>query len=161
MVGWHRQLNGHEFGWIPGVGYGQGGLACCSSWGHKESEMTEWLNWTELKKRWDYQSHDKITTKYTEKEKFASLHQSKNINESESESEVVQSCPTLCNPMDCSLPGSSVSGILQARILEWVAMSSSKGSSWPRIQAYVSCITGGFFITKSPGKPLENSSYDQ
>ena len=37
-------LNGHGFGWTPGVGDGQGGLACCSSWGHKESDMTEWLN---------------------------------------------------------------------------------------------------------------------
>ena len=47
MVGWHHQLDGHGFGWIPGVGDGQGGLACCSSWGHKESDMTEWLNWTD------------------------------------------------------------------------------------------------------------------
>ena len=47
-VGWHHRLNGHEFGWTPGVGDGQGGLACCSSWGHKESETTERLNWTEL-----------------------------------------------------------------------------------------------------------------
>ena len=48
MVGWHHQLNGHEFGWTPGAGDGQGGLACCSSWSRKESDMTEWLNWTEL-----------------------------------------------------------------------------------------------------------------
>ena len=47
MVGWHHQLNGHGFGWTPGVGDGQRGLACCSSWGHKESDMTEWLNWIE------------------------------------------------------------------------------------------------------------------
>ena len=46
MVGWHHQLDGHGFGWTPGVGYGQGGLVCCSSWGHKESDTTEWLNWT-------------------------------------------------------------------------------------------------------------------
>ena len=45
MVGWHHWLNGHEFGWTPGVGDGQGGLACCSSWGHKESDTTERLNW--------------------------------------------------------------------------------------------------------------------
>ena len=44
MVGWHHRLEGHEFEWTPGVGDGQGGLACCSSWGHKESDMTEWLN---------------------------------------------------------------------------------------------------------------------
>ena len=51
---------------------------------------------------------------------------------SESESEVAQSCPTLCDPMDCSPPGSSVHGIFQARILEWVAISFSRGSSPPR-----------------------------
>ena len=49
MVGWHHQLDGHEFEPALGVGDGQGGLVCCSSWGHKESDMTEWLNWTELK----------------------------------------------------------------------------------------------------------------
>ena len=47
MVGWHQQLDGHGFGWTPGVGDGQGGLACCGSWGRKESDATEWLNWTE------------------------------------------------------------------------------------------------------------------
>ena len=48
MVGWHHRLDGHGFGWTPGVGDGQGGLACCDSWGHKESDTTEWLNWTYL-----------------------------------------------------------------------------------------------------------------
>ena len=48
MVGWHHRLNGHEFELTPGVGDGQGGLACCSTWGCKESDMTEQLNWTEL-----------------------------------------------------------------------------------------------------------------
>ena len=48
MVEWHDQLNGHEFGWTPGVGDGQGGLACCGSRGRKESDTTEQLNWTEL-----------------------------------------------------------------------------------------------------------------
>ena len=47
IVGWHHRLNGHGFGWTLGVGDGQGGLACCGSWGCKESDMTEWLNWTE------------------------------------------------------------------------------------------------------------------
>ena len=46
MVGWHHRLNGHEFGWTPGAGDGQGGLACCSPWGRKESDTTERLNWT-------------------------------------------------------------------------------------------------------------------
>ena len=48
MVGWHHWLDGHEFGWTLGVGDGKGGLGCCSSWGCKESDMTERLNWTEL-----------------------------------------------------------------------------------------------------------------
>ena len=52
---------------------------------------------------------------------------------------------TLCDPLDHSLPGSSVHGILQARILEWVVMPSSRGSSWPRGWTCISCITGGFF----------------
>ena len=50
MAGWHHWLDRHEFGWTPGIGDGQGGLACCNSWGRKESDMTErlnWLNWTE------------------------------------------------------------------------------------------------------------------
>jgi len=62
-----------------------------------------------------------------------SLHASKSLH----------SCPSLCNPLDCSPPGSSVHGILQARILEWVTMPSSKGSSKPRDQtrgSFVSCI---------------------
>ena len=48
MAGWHHQLYGHEFEWTPGVGDGQGGLACCDSWGCKEPDTTERLNWTEL-----------------------------------------------------------------------------------------------------------------
>ena len=54
---------------------------------------------------------------------------------------LLQLYPTLCNPMDCSLLGSSVQGILQARILEWVAMPSSKGSSWPRDQTHFSYVS--------------------
>ena len=48
MVGWYHRHNGHGFGWTLGVGDGQGGLACCGSWGRKESDTTEWMNWTEL-----------------------------------------------------------------------------------------------------------------
>ena len=47
MAGWHHRLDGHGFGWTPGVGDGQGDLACCNSWGCKELDTTEWLNWTE------------------------------------------------------------------------------------------------------------------
>ena len=62
-----------------------------------------------------------------------------------SESEVAQSCPTLCDPMDCSLPGFSVHGIFQARVLEWVAISFSRGYSWPRGWTQVSHIAGRRF----------------
>ena len=58
---------------------------------------------------------------------------------------VAQSCPTLCNPMDCSPAGSSVHGLLQARILEWVAIPISRRTSQPRDRTQVSCIAGGFF----------------
>ena len=47
MAGWHHRLDGCESEWTPGVGDGQGGLACCDSWGRKELDTTEWLNWTE------------------------------------------------------------------------------------------------------------------
>ena len=61
------------------------------------------------------------------------------------EVKVAQSCLTLCDSIDCSLPGSSVYGILQARILEWVAIPFSSGSSEPRDQTRVSCTAGKFF----------------
>ena len=63
---------------------------------------------------------------------------------------VAQLCPTLCDPMDWNPPGSSVHGILQARILEWVAISSSKESSQPRDQTHVSCVSciAGRFFTQ-------------
>ena len=62
--------------------------------------------------------------------------------------EVTQSCPTLCDPMDCSLPGSSLHGILQARILEWVGISFFRGSSRPRDQTPVSCIAGIRYVVQ-------------
>ena len=58
---------------------------------------------------------------------------------------ITQVCPTLCGPMDCNLPGSSVHGILQARILEWVAILFSKGTSPARDQTLFSCSAGRFF----------------
>ena len=73
----------------------------------------------------------------------------------------LQSCLTLCNPMDCSPPGSSVHGILQARILEWVAMPSSRGSSPPRDWTRVSCFLCwqmGSLPPGPPGKP-ESSAH--
>ena len=63
----------------------------------------------------------------------------------ESESEVAQSCPTLCDPMACSLPGSSIHGIFQARVLEWGAIAFSRGSSRPRDRSQVSRIADRCF----------------
>ena len=65
----------------------------------------------------------------------------------------LQLCLTLCDPTDCSPAGSSVHGILQARTLGWVAMPFSSGSSPPRDQTLVSCITGGFSTAEPLGKP--------
>ena len=67
---------------------------------------------------------------------------------------VAQSCLTLCDPMDWNPPGSSVPEIFQARILERVAISLSRGSSWPRDQTQVSCIAGRFFTIWVTGKIL-------
>ena len=67
------------------------------------------------------------------------------------EREIAQLCLTLCNPMDCSLPVSFIYGIFQARILEWVAMSFSRGSSWPRDQTWVSHIAGRLYYLSHQG----------
>ena len=65
IVGWHHRLNGHGFEWTPAIGDGQGGLAWCSSWGHKESDTTKRPNWTELNQdsvaeEWTHKSIDRI-----------------------------------------------------------------------------------------------------
>ena len=66
---------------------------------------------------------------------------------------VAQLCPTLCDPMDCNLPGSSVYRILQARTLKWVAVPFSRGSSWPRDWTQGSCIAADSLPSEPPGKP--------
>ena len=74
MVGWHHHHDEPEFEQAPGVSDGQGSLVWCNSWGHKELDTTEWLNWAMISKIFQFSS-------------------------------VTQSCPTLCDPMDCSTPG--------------------------------------------------------
>ena len=74
---------------------------------------------------------------------------------------LLQLCPTLCNPTDCSPPGNSVHGMLQVGLRVWVAMPSSRRSSWPRDQPHSccsSCMAGRFFTTEVPGKPLKKMS---
>ena len=76
---------------------------------------------------------------------------------------VAQSCPTPCDPMDCSLPGSSVLGILQARTLDGLPFPPPGESSWPRDRAQVSCIAGGFFTvwaTREAHWPMLTESTD-
>ena len=68
---------------------------------------------------------------------------------------VSQSCPTLCDPMDCSLQVSSVHGVLQARIPEWVAISFSRGSSWPRDQTWIGHIACRFFTVWATREALQ------
>ena len=111
-----------------------------------ESDTTEWLNWTELNI-----FLDKNTQQLEIEGNFPNLIKLKLVT---------QSCLTLCDPMDCSPPGSSIHGILQARVQEWVAISFSRGSSWPRDQTWVSCIAGGFFTIWAKGhlqNPTANS----
>ena len=76
----------------------------------------------------------------------------------ENESEVAQSCPTLCHPVDHSLPGSAVHGIFQARILEWAAISFSRGPSKPRIEPRSPALQTDALPSESPGKPHTNQA---
>ena len=111
MVRWHHRLNGHEFEQAPRVIEGQGGLVCCS---HGVTKIQTLLSdWTEL----TYLLHGSVCAKS------------------------LQFCLTPCAPMDCSLPCPSVYGILQARVLEWVAISFSRGSIWPRDWTHISYIS--------------------
>ena len=69
---------------------------------------------------------------------------------------VAQSCPALCDPTDCSPPGSTVHGILQAGILEWIAILFSRGSSQPKDRTWVSCIGARFFTFEATREVLPN-----
>ena len=91
MVGLHYQLDGHKFEQAPGDGDGQGSLVCCSPWGHKESDTTERLNWTDFTL-----ARMAIFKKSTNRN-----HQTSLVVQFSS---VTQLCQTLCNPMDCSMP---------------------------------------------------------
>ena len=64
-----------------------------------------------------------------------------------------------CDPMNCSLSDSPLQGILQARILEWVVISFSWGSSWPKDQTHIFCMSGRFFTAESTGKPLDTAEF--
>ena len=76
-------------------------------------------------------------------------------------SEVAQLCPTLCNPVDCSLPGSSVCGVLQARILEWVAISFSRGSPDPGSEPRSPALQADSLLSEPPGNLMCNEKTSQ
>ena len=78
----------------------------------------------------------------------------------ESESEVAQLCPSFCNPVDCSPPGSSIHGILQARILEWVAISFSRESSQPGIEPTSPAMQADALTSEPPGMSLPLPKYE-
>ena len=175
MVGWHHWFNGHELEQTLGDER-QGGLACCSPWGHKKSDMTEGLNETTVASRVDISWHQEFLFSFIKREKvFPSiilettmlllaffLKSDKKIGVSGYPStflgymylKVAQLCPTLCYPMDCSPRGPSVHGIFQARLLEWIAISFSRESSWLRDQTQVSHIAGRLYCLSHLGSHL-------
>ena len=102
MVGWHHQLNGHEFEQVPGVGEGQGNLACCSPWGHRESDKTEWLN----NNKYDHVFNSLI------------IWVTVSVDCS-----VPKSCLTLWNPMDCAYQA-SLSFTISWSLLKFTSIES-------------------------------------
>ena len=122
MAGWHHWLDGRESEWTLGVGDGQGGLACCDSWDHREWDTNERLIWSDLC------CFCLVAKSYPT---------------------LLQPYPTL---MDCSLPSSSVHGIFQAILEWAASPFSRESSLWLRDQTRVSCIAGRFFTAEPPGK---------
>ena len=134
---------------LPGESQGWGSLVGCHLWGHTESDTTEAtqqqqqqthiyslrLAFGDGANSCKFSSHSGRTYPLNSWRSFLRTH-------SEVKMLVTQSCLTLCDPIDCNPPGSSVHGIRQARILEWVALSFSRGSSQPRKLNRVSCNAG-------------------
>ena len=120
---------------LPGESQGRGSLMGCRLWGRTESDMTE-ATQQQQQQHWDL-SAQCINVEKARKPHLGSFHlsvthsflQTLQASKCAVLCLVTQSCLTLCDPMDCSLPGSSVHAIFQARILEWVAMPSSRGSN--------------------------------
>ena len=132
---WRRKWQ-HTPVFLPGKSHGQRSLANYSSWGHEESGTIEWLNTLNLCCL------------------FASILHLQSAPPTSFYVSVSHSCPTLCDPMDYIQPGSLVHRILQARTLEWVPISFSRGFSRLRDRTHLSCIARGFFTTEPPGKPM-------
>ena len=149
MVGGHHQLDGHELEHVLRVGNGQGDLACCSPWCHKEPETTEWVNWTELiwSIKWKWKSLRHFWLFVT-----AWTIQSMAFSRSEYWGGNLSLLQGIF-PTKGSHPGFphcrqilyQLSHKGNPRTLEWVAYPFSSRSSWPRNRTGVSCIAGRFF----------------
>jgi len=143
MAGWPHRLNGREFEWTMGVGDGHGGLACCDSWGCKELDMPERLNWTELrlsisitsvKKEHDRRHLYSVNCKrYRLTFNVLYLHDGRLVK-----------WKLLSHVQLFVTSWTVVHGILQAIRLEWVAFPFSMGSSQPRDRTQVTHIAGRF-----------------
>ena len=125
IAGWHHRLSGHESEQTLGDGEGQGSLVCCSPWGRKEVNMTEQLNNKHCIKNITI-----IKGASTGRKRHSKTNILKKLVIATTTTKSLQSCPTLCDPIDGSPPGSRVPGILQARTLEWVAISFSNAWKW-------------------------------
>ena len=139
MAGWHHRLDGYEFEQTSGHSGGQRSLKGYSPWHHKESNMTDCFHFPEFLCSSGPYACISLDTGEILLKKVKVL--------------VTQLCPTLCDPMDCNLPGSSVHGILQARILEWIAICSSRGSSWLRDWTQCPALQADSLPSEPPGKP--------
>ena len=131
---------------VPGKSYGRRSLVGCSPWGRKESDTTQRLHFHFSLSCIGEGNGNPLQCSCPENPRdggawWAAVYgvaqsrtRLKRLSSSSSNdfSEVVQSCPALCDPVDCSLPGSSVHGIFQAIVLEWIAISFSRESSQPR-----------------------------
>ena len=132
MVRQHHQLEGHEFEQTLGDSAGQGSLVCSSPWGCKELRSQQ-LNNDNRPIKILFSNQVGVLINRTLVIYVQIYHCLLLLI-------IAKSCPALCYPMDCSLLGFSVLGILQARILEWVATSYSRGSSQLRDHTCISCI---------------------
>ena len=145
-AGWHHWLNGRESGWTLGVGDGQGGLACCDSWGRKEWDTTEWLNWTELKSllfnsKWIMDFRVKVFLVA-----YLCLHVCVHTKS-------LQSCLILFDLMDCCLPGSV------HRQEYWSGLSCPPLGDLPNpgiepMSLMSPALAGGFFSTSTTWEAL-------
>ena len=140
---------GHnELGWLPWLEYGSGMILVCGN-----ASCSTWKDVVCVLMTVGYVVISMILTST-----LTSLNLTVLLYEVKW-SEVAQLCPTLCDPMDCSLPGSSVHGIFQARELEWVAISFSRGSLRPRDRTWVSHIVGRCFAVWASREVLSMNCY--